>query len=264
LTPGETWVAVVSRVVSLADEVQLPLVKGMLMETMSLLQYPRRITDLIEAKSGGADVHLKIDFEIIPAEFHHRANPFQAYIFLARYAGTIDAKAFEFRKCYARGCPNNLCTHVSQAVNIANRYLQRDYHALAMGGIDIDKKRFSLDDMVIKFDALKEGGPQQLSIPELIGIAKSGKVVTIQVTLELVPAVEHFAGMKNAQTFLSGSFRAMVQDEVYHCHRCFACFQTERQYHERAIAVKVANARLDIVYSEFKDSGIIYGPQFFS
>jgi hypothetical protein len=254
----------VSQAVALAGEMQLPLVKGKLMETISILQYPRRITDLIEAKSGGADIHLKIDFEIIPAEFHHRASPFQAFIFLARYAGTIDAQAFEFRKCYARGCPNNLCTHVSQAVNIANRYLQRDYHALAMGGIDVDNTLFSLDDMVIKFDALKADGPPQLSIPELIGIAKSGKVITVQVTLELIPAVEHFAGMRNAQTFLSGVFSAMAEDEIYHCHRCFACFQTERQYHERPVAVRVANARLDLVYSEFKESGIIYQPQFFS
>jgi hypothetical protein len=234
------------------------------MEAVSITHFPRRITDLIEAKSGGSDVHLKIDFEIIPAEFHHRANPFKAYIFLARYAGTIDARAFEFRKCYARGCPNNLCTHVSQAVNIANRYLQRDYHALAMGGIGVEKILFSLDDMVIKFDTLKEDGPPQLSIPDLIGIAKSGKLITVQVALELIPAVEHFAGIKNAQTFLSGVFMAQDQEEIYHCHRCFACFPTDREDEERETAVRVANARLELVYSDFKKSGIIYQPQFFS
>jgi hypothetical protein len=233
------------------------------MEALSIARDPRRITDLIDAKRGGLDVQLKIRFEIIPAEFHHRANPFQAFIFLARYAGTIDERAFEFRKCYARGCPNNLCTHVSQAVKIANRYLQRDYHALETGGLDVERAFFSLEDMVIKFDALKDDGPPQLSIPELLAIAKGGKVMTVQVTLELLPAVEHFSGSETAQTFLGGVFRALAEDEIFHCHRCFACFPTEKEDEERERAVKVANARLAVVYDNFKASGIICQPQYF-
>jgi hypothetical protein len=234
------------------------------MEALSITRDPRRITDLIDAKRGGSDVRLNIRFEIVPVEFHHRSNPFQAYVFLARYIGAIDGKAFEFRKCYARGCPNNLCTHVSQAVKIANRYLQRDYHALATGGIDIDRTLFSLDDMVIKFDTLKEDGPPQLSLPELISIAKSGALITVQVSLELIPAVEHFSGYKNPQTFLSGIFRALTDDEIYHCHRCFACFPTEKEDEEREQAIKVANARLALVYEDFQNTGIICQSQFFS
>jgi hypothetical protein len=53
---------------------------------------------------------------------------------------------------YARGCPNNLCNHVSRAVIIANRYLQRDYHSLASGGILIGDTLFTLTDMLVKFD----------------------------------------------------------------------------------------------------------------
>jgi hypothetical protein len=234
------------------------------MEALSLTRDPRRITDLIDAKRGGADVRLTLRFEIIPAEFHHRTNPFQAYIFLARYTGTIDGRGFDFRKCYARGCPNNLCTHVSQAVKIANRYLQRDYHTLDSGGIEVAKPLFSLDDMVIKFDTLKEEGPPQMSLPELIAIAKSGMLITVQVALELIPAVEHFADTKHPQTFLSGIFRALAEDEIYHCHRCFACFSTEKKDEEREQAIKVANARLALVYDEFQSSGIICQSQFFS
>jgi len=233
------------------------------MEALTITHSPRRVTDLIDAKRGGCDVRLTIRFEIIPAEFHHRTNPFQAYIFLACYTGTIDGKGFEFRKCYARGCPNNLCTHVSQAVKIANRYLQRDYHALDLGGIDVAKPLFSLDAMVIKFDALKKEGPPQLSLPELISFAKSGKVITVEVSLELIPAVEHFSGVKNAQTFLSGIFRALAENEIYQCHRCFACFPTEKEDEEREQAIKVANARLTLVYDEFQSSGIICQPEFF-
>lgn len=233
------------------------------MEAESITLFPRRITDLIEAKTGGSDIRLEINFEILPVEFLNCANPFQAYIFLARYAGSIDGRAFEFRKCYARGCPNNLCTHVSQAVNIANRYLQRDYHALEMGGIKVEKNLFSLDDMIIKFETLKGEGPPHLSIPELAAMAKTGKVITVQIALELIPAVEHFSGVKNAQTYLSGVFRALATDEIYHCHRCFACFPTEKEDQERETAVKVANARLAAVYDEFKQSGIIYQEHYF-
>ena len=234
------------------------------METPSIAQFPRRITDLIDAKAAGADVQLEIVFEILPADFHHRENPFQAYIFLARYTGAIDEKVFAFRKCYARGCPNNLCTHVSQAVNIANRYLQRDYHALKTGGINVKETLFSLDDMVIKFDALKEQGPVALSLPDLTGMAKAGKSITVFIELELIPAVEHFSNSQNAQTFLSGEFTAKTSDETYSCQRCFACFATDREQEEKATAIKVANARLALVYNDFKHSGIMYQPHYFS
>jgi hypothetical protein len=234
------------------------------METSSITQFPRRITDLIDAKAAGADVRLEIAFEILPAEFQHRSHPFQAYIFLAKYSGTIDGRAFDFRKCYARGCPNNLCTHVSQAVDIANRYLQRDYHTLKSGGIDVTETLFSLDDMIVKFENLKEEGPVQLSIPELTAMAEAGKSITVHIELELIPAVEHFSHSDNAQTFLSGELTAKTVDETYHCHRCFACFATDHEDEEKETAIRVANARLAMVYSEFRDSGIMHQPQYFT
>ncbi len=84
---------------------------------------PGRVMDLVGVKN----VTCRTSFEILPVNFEHRDNPFQAFIFLCRYKGTIDTEDYEFRKCYARGCPDNLCPHVSQAVMVANRYLQKDY-----------------------------------------------------------------------------------------------------------------------------------------
>jgi hypothetical protein len=202
-------------------------------------------------------------FEILPVDFHHGIRPFQAYIFLARYQGEIDGVSFEFRKCYARGCPNNLCTHVSMAVDIANRYLQRDYQALKSAGIDIPEVLFSLDDMVLTFDRMKETDPQTLTIPELVARARPEKKFTVDITLEEMPAVEHFAGRKQAQTFLGGEIIARTAETDYRCHRCFACYPTEKASEERQRAVKVANARLESVYREFKQAGIIHQPQFF-
>ena len=234
------------------------------MGTATIEISPRRISDLVEAKQSGADVHLTTSFEILPVDFHHQRSPFHAYIFLAKYAGTIADKAFAFRKCYARGCPNNLCTHVSIAVQIANRYLQRDYHTLAATGIKVDEALFSLDDMVVKFEHLKSTAPQILTLHDLVAMARTGTKISLGIVLEMLPAVEHFAHQENAQTFLSGEFTARTaESETFTCHRCFACYATADAEREKRVAVKVANARLNVIYREFEQSGIVFTPQLF-
>jgi hypothetical protein len=234
------------------------------MEPTSKGKSPMRITDIVDAKKSGATVAVHIRFEILPVDFRHGSSPFQAYIFLAHYRGTIDTVPFEFRKCYARGCPNNLCTHVSQAVNIANRYLQRDYRVMASAGIDVRQDLFALDDMVVKFEQLKEADHPSLTIPELVGLAQAGKKISVEISLDFLPAVEHFANQENAQTFLSGEFTANTENKTYHCHRCFACYSTEKFGEERTQAIKVANARLEVMYQEFERTGIGHQKQFFS
>lgn len=234
------------------------------MQTPTIDPSPRRVTDLINAKAGGADVRLQIDFDILPTDFHHGSNPFKAYIFLARYSGRINHNAFAFRKCYARGCPNNLCTHVFQAVGIANRYLQRDYQALRSAGIAVGDTLFKLDEMVVKFDRLHEQGEPAITIPELIGLAAADTALQITVELALLPAVEHFANEKRAQTFLSGEFFAVSGDKRYQCHRCFACFPSDQEQTEKPEAVRVANARLALIYNTFELNGIQCIPQYFS
>jgi hypothetical protein len=153
---------------------------------------------------------------------------------------------------------------VSQAVNIANRYLQRDYHALRSGGLEVTEILFSLDDMIVKFETLKEEGPAHLSILELTDMAKSGKSITVDITLELIPAVEHFSHTDKPRTYLSGEFTAKTADKTYHCHRCFACFDTGQDDEGKETAIRVANARLALIYSEFKESGILHRTTYFS
>lgn len=233
------------------------------MDAPSSTRAPMRITDIVNAKKGGASVVVKTRFEILPVDFQHGSSPFKAYIFLARYHGTIDGTPFEFRKCYARGCPNNLCTHVSQAVKIANRYLQRDYEVLAAAGIALDRSLFTLDDMVVKFERLKDADQPALTIPELIGLARAGEEMSVELTLEYLPAVEHFANQKNAQTFLSGEMTARVGGKTYRCHRCFSCFATGRSVEEKPRAMEVANARLALIFQEFERAGIGHRRQFF-
>lgn len=233
------------------------------MDAPSSTNTPMRITDIVNAKKAGANVVVQTRFEILPVDFQHGSSPFQAYIFLARYYGSIDGTAFAFRKCYARGCPNNLCTHVSQAVKIANRYLQRDYKVLDAAGITLEPRLFTLDDMVVKFEQLKDAGQPAMTIPELVGLAQAEEEMSVALTLEYLPAVEHFANQKNAQTFLSGELTARVGRKTYHCHRCFSCFATDNAAAEKPRAIEVANARLALIFQEFERVGIRHEKQFF-
>lgn len=217
---------------------------------------PNRVTDLIALKSKGAAVTCQTSFEILPVDFAHRNNPFQAYIFLCRYTGTINEKEYKFRKCYARGCPHNLCPHVSQAVMIANRYLQRDYNRLEAGGVEIEKRLFTLEDMIVKFNGYKDEHGPILAIHDYINIAKEGNEVSIDVDLEFVPAVEHFSNYKNKQIFLMVDFTITCLGKTYHCERCLACYPAERELEEKEEKTQIANNRLMILYTEFDQASI--------
>ena len=94
------------------------------MEPATHYNPPNRITDLVTLKEQGFEVVCNPTFEILPVDFVHRDNKYQAFVFLCRFIGSINGQDYMFRKCYARGCPHNLCPHVSQAIMIANRYLQ--------------------------------------------------------------------------------------------------------------------------------------------
>ena len=190
---------------------------------------PHRVTDLIAFKQCGSWVTCRVSFEILPVDFSHRNNPFQAYIFLSRYTGDVDGQEYRFRKCYARGCPHNLCPHVSQAVMIANRYLQRDYRRLEEGGIEIEKDLFTLQAMMVKYDDTHDEYGAVMTIDDYINLAREGNDVSIEMNLEYVPAVEHFASYKNSQTFLMIDFAITSLGKTSHIERCLACYPEKRE-----------------------------------
>jgi hypothetical protein len=223
---------------------------------------PHRVTDLIAFKNSGAAVAARVSFEILPVDFAHRDNPFKAYIFLSRYAGDIDGRKYEFRKCYARGCPNNLCPHVSQAIMIANRYLQRDYRRLEDGGIPIEKQLFSLPDMLLKFDNAHQTYGSVMAIHDYINLAREGNDVSVEIMLEYVPAVEHFAGHKNAQIFLMADFEITCLGKTSHIERCLACYP-EKRADERSEMMAIANQRLKLLYEDFERASVKYSESFY-
>ncbi|MGB9440288.1 MAG: hypothetical protein WCB15_20250 [Desulfobacterales bacterium] len=226
-------------------------------------QLPNRITDLVALKEKGIEVSCNPSFEILPVDFAHRDNQFQAFIFLCRFNGSIDGHEYMFRKCYARGCPHNLCPHVSQAVMIANRYLQRDYKKLEDVGVQVEKKLFTLEDMVIKFDSIKEEQGPLLTIHDYINIAKEGNEVAVELELEFVTGVEHFANYQNQQVFLMVDFAVTMLDKTHHYERCLACYEAEKEQQDRSQAINIANERLKLLWEEFDRASVKYEKRFF-
>jgi len=234
------------------------------MEQAAIIKPPNRITDLIKFKIRGVEVTCQTFFEILSVYFAHRHNPFQAYIFLCRYTGSISGQEYSFRKCYARGCSHNLCPHVSQAIMIANRYLQRDYQRLEQVGIAIEKKLFTLEDIIVKFEGTQEDYRPTLTIHDYITIAKEGNTVAVAVELEYVSAVEHFANYKNPQIFLMVYFTVTSLGETHHHERCLACYPADKEKEEKRQKTQIANSRLKLLYKEFEQASIKYEKKFFN
>ena len=233
------------------------------MEKPSLPKQPNRIIDLVRLKQSRATVTINTEFDVIPVDFKHRDNSFRAYIFLCQFSGKIDETDYYFRKCYARGCPHNLCPHVSQAVMVANRYLQRDFRTLKQGGIKLEERLFSLDDMTVKFEGYEEEHGPLMTIDDYINIAKEGADVTAEITLEFVPAVEHFARHKNSQTFLQCIFTLTSLGKTYQYQACFSCFPTAEQDGKKQESIRVANERLTELYQRLDDASVRFEKRFF-
>jgi hypothetical protein len=238
------------------------------MDDTAITNPPKRITDLVRLKSLGYTMDIRMSFDIVPVNFAHKDYEFQAYIFLCRYSGVVNNRPFVFRKCYAKGCPHNLCPHVAQAVMIANRYLKRDYKRLLDAGIPVEQNFFSLEDMVVKYEWLDREKDETtggiMTIHDYINIAKEGNPVEILMSLEIIPAVEHFANQKNEQTFLMADFNITTLGRNSHLQRCFSCFQTNAENLEKPGAVTTANDRLKLLFSEFDEANVTYHPCFFN
>ncbi len=234
------------------------------MEQKSGHEAPNRIVDLAVLKGQGSTVTCQTSFAVVPVDFQHRQQPYQAHVFMCYFSGTVDGQAYTFRKCYAKGCSHNLCPHVSQAVMIANRYLQKDYQLLKNAGLTLTERLFTLEDMIVKFEGFREEHGPALIIDDYILAAKEGREIAVEIELEYVPAVEHFSHYKNAQTFLTAGFSITDRGKCQQIERCLACYTSEKGAEEKAHMARVANARLEDLYKEFDQVSIRYEKKFFS
>jgi len=224
---------------------------------------PISVTDLALLKGKGSQVTVDNSFEINEVDLAHEKHPFKAFLFFSRFSGTVDGDEYAFRKCYSRGCTHNLCPHVSQAVMIANRYLQRDYNALEKAGIEIDEKLFTLENMLAQFEEQRDEFVSTLILEDYINIAKGGEDISIDVSVEYLPAVENFANYKEKRMFFAANFNVSHLGKVHICHRCFSCYAMDKENEEIQTARELANRRVASVYEEFDKAGIKYNKVFF-
>jgi hypothetical protein len=225
---------------------------------------PISVTDLVLLKKNGATVLVENAFEINEVDLAHEKYPFKAFLFFSRFSGMVDGKPYVFRKCYTQGCTHNLCPHVSQAVMIANRYLQRDYKALEDAGIHLDKQLFTLENMLAEFNEKRDQFVSTLILEDYIQMAKGGEPISMKVSVEYMPAVENFANYKERRLFLAGDFTVSHLGQDHICQRCFACYPMEREKEEGETAKKLANRRLASLYDEFDEAGIKYNKVVFA
>lgn len=233
------------------------------MDQPTIHRPPISVTDLILLHREGRRVTVNNSFEINEVDMAHGENPFRSFLFFSRFSGAIDGEAYSFRKCYSRGCQHNLCPHVSQAVMIANRYLQRDFRRLEEAGIKVEKKLFTLESMLAKFEEERDRFVSPLILEDYITIAKSGDEVAIDVSLEYLPAVENFANFKEKRLFFAANFNVHHLGKTQVCQRCLACFAQEKETDERSTARELANRRAASIYEAFDEARIKYNRAFF-
>ncbi|RPH89709.1 MAG: hypothetical protein EHM75_01870 [Desulfobacteraceae bacterium] len=233
------------------------------MEQNIIHQPPISVTDLILLRKAGGRVTVEPSFEINEVDLAHEANPFRAFLFFSRFSGTVDGQEYSFRKCYSRGCQHNLCPQVSQAVMIANRYLQRDYRRLEEVGIAVEKKLFTLESMLAKFEEEKDRFVSPLILEDYIHIAQGGDDVVIDISLEYLPAVENFANYKEKRLFFTANFNVHHLGKTQVCQRCLACCGRDKETEERPTARELANRRAASIYAAFDEAKIKYNPVFF-
>ena len=224
---------------------------------------PISVTDLALLKERGSEVSVDNTFEINEVDLAHEVHPFKAFLFFSRFSGAVDGEEYAFRKCYSRGCTHNLCPHVSQAVMIANRYLQRDYRTLGNAGIKVENKLFTLEKMLAQFEEKRDEFVSTLIINDYINIAKGGDDVAVDVSLEYVPAVENFANYKEKRVFFSANFNVTHLGKTHICQRCFTCYAMDNEKEERETAKKLANDRIAGIYKGFDQANIKYNKVFF-
>ena len=234
------------------------------MARSNMEEIPSRIHDLVVLRRKGATITCHPSFLLHPVEFQHQERSFEAFVFVCLFSGSVNGREYAFRKCYARGCQHNLCPHVSQAVMIANRYLERDYHILEKVGIECERKLFTLEDMLVKFNDYDSAFGPPLTIRDYINIAREGAEVSVDVQLECVAAVEHFLGHDAERMFYLVRYDVTSLGVERECQHCLGCYETTREREERPRQMAIANDRLREAYEEFDEAGIECTKRYFT
>ena len=146
---------------------------------------------------------------------------------------------------------------------IANRHLERDYQRLENAGLEMDRKLFTLEEMLAKFNGYQEKHGPAASINDFVNLVNKGDNIKMTISLEFVPAVEHFANQKNKMIFLMADFAIDCLGKITHYERCLACFEQERENEQKQEKIEIANERLKLLYDEFDQASIEHEKVFY-
>ncbi len=100
-------------------------------------------------------------------------------------------------------------------------------------------------------------------ISKAIPMFQGGDDVSVDVSLEYVPAVENFANYKEKRVFFSANFNVTHLGKTHVCQRCFTCYAMDMEKEERETAKKLANYRVAGIYKDFDQANIKYNKVFF-
>ncbi len=149
-------------------------------------------------------------------------------------------------------------------VMAANRYLQKDYKRFTQAGIRIPKNFFSLQDLPIKQNTDDNSDCLPMTIYDFINIANEGNHVVVEVSLDTMAAVEHYAKTDRKRTYMMADFSVIALGNISHCQRCLASYPTNIEKAGEKAMARVANKRLQAIYHSFTRGGIYYNERFFT
>ena len=222
-----------------------------------------RIRDLVERKRRGAAVGGQTYFDVIPMAVAHGDDSFSALMFLCHYRGFVDSEAFSFRKCYARGCPNDGCPDVASAIRTANHRFAVDCRRLEQAGIPIEQRGLTLERIIAKLGNLREIADPLQCLYDGLTPVPTKKNITVEPTLTFVRAVEHHPHYELPTIFLMAIFTISQDDETYLSERCLACYCQDEEEKEKTHKISIANTRLASIYKSFSEAAIDFRECYF-
>jgi hypothetical protein len=224
---------------------------------------PARVRDLILASGQGLDVSFVADPQVIYTDFFHENQWKPAHILLCWFTGTVGGVPFDFRKCYSRSLLTGTCIQGINAVMSANRYLQADYRLLGEVGITVPRAFFSIQEVLLRQPTDQDADCNPMTVNDVVQIAREGNEVIVEVKLDAVMAIEHYAEMDSDKIYLMADLVVITLGSTTHCKRCLGSYAAENEEQEKIPAVSVANQRLQDIYELFREAEVSFNECFF-
>ncbi len=224
---------------------------------------PGRISDLIRLKEDHASVTCRAGFDIVPMTFAEDDHTYRALMFLCRFSGTAGGKEYGFRKCYARGCPNDRCAATYRAIVAADRYMKADFDRLGRAGIILERPQLELDRYADKIGRRLRDDESSVMIQGFIEQAEHRREVWIEPKLSMVHATEQLPKYEMDMVFLMVCFEASYRNHKHNYDICLSCYPLDQEEDQIKEKIHVANERIRSFYDFFRKSSVGFSEKYF-